>query len=219
MTRPDRYFIWTDFGGVLTPPIDAAMAEFCIARGIRPADLGQALSTIAQRHGVADAMELIDTPVMAEADWLAELNVLLGGRLPGESLADAWFDGRPANAAWIEALKDLKRAGHGVGLLSNMVPTWDAHWRRMVDVDGLFDAVILSFQVRARKPEAQIFDLAASRAEVPAERCILVDDLVANCAGAERAGWKAVHFQDAASAADQLRALIQADQTCLETSH
>ena len=218
MTRFERFFIWTDFGGVLTPPIEAAMATFCLARGIKPADLKQALEVIARRHGVADPMELIDRPVMPEAKWLFELNALLAGRLPNETLADAWFDGRPANADWIKVLMDKKRAGHCVGLLSNMVPTWDNHWRHMVDVDTLFDQVLLSFEVRARKPEARIFELAAARAGVPAERCILVDDLLVNCDGAERAGWQSVHFKTAGQAAERLQTLLQTQQSSLVTS-
>ena len=218
MIRSDRFFIWTDFGGVLTPPIEGAMATFCIARGIKPADLKQALEVIACRHGVADPMELIDRPVMPEAKWLFELNALLCGRLPDETLADAWFDERPANADWIEVLTEQKRAGHGIGLLSNMVPTWDTHWRRMVDVEALFDEVLLSFEVHARKPEALIFELATERAGVPAERCILVDDLAVNCQGAERAGWHSVHFETFGQAAERLRDLLKTHQPTLVAS-
>ena len=214
MTNPNRFYIWTDFGGVLTPPIESAMANFCIARGIKPAELKQSLSIIAKRYDVADPMALIDRPVMTEARWLTELNDLLSNKLPRETLADAWFDGRPANADWIAVLKDLKALGH----LSNMVPTWDAHWRRMIDADALFDDVALSFEMQSRKPEPEIFEKAAKLSGLPADRCILVDDLKINCDGAITAGWQAIHFIAAPKAATELASLMSSKPRILETN-
>jgi putative hydrolase of the HAD superfamily len=85
-----------------------------------------------------------------------------------------------------------------------MVPSWDGHWRRMVDVDELFDHVVLSFEVGYRKPAPEMFALASQLAGVEPSECLLVDDLPKNCAGAEAAGWRAIHFTDAPSAAAQL---------------
>ena len=194
-------FLWSDFGGVLTPPIEQSMGAFCRDHGIDRRALTAAMTAVATRYGVRDPLAPLDTPLVSEGEWLRQISLELGGALPLTTVADVWFDGRQTNTAWVEVLRSLRASGTGVGLLSNMVPAWDAHWRRMVDVTELFDDVVLSFAVGHRKPEAGIYALAAERAGVRPEQCVLVDDLPANCAGAEAAGWKAVHFVDADSAA------------------
>lgn len=208
-----RIAVWTDFGGVLTPPIQHTMGTFCAAQGLDPQVLLQALGKVTARYGTTDVMEPIDTPLITEEEWLAQISEVLaadhgvtGKRLT--SLADAWFDGRETNHEWVAVLRKARDRGAFVGMLSNMVPTWDAHWRRMVDPAELFDDVVLSFEVGHRKPSPGMFALAAERAGVPAGSCVLIDDLAHNCAGAEAAGWQAVHFTDTTTAAERLDALL-----------
>ncbi|MEU0686724.1 HAD family hydrolase [Streptomyces uncialis] len=208
-----RIAVWTDFGGVLTPPIQHTMGTFCAAQGLDPQVLLQALGKVTARYGTTDVMEPIDTPLITEEEWLAQISEVLaadhgvtGKRLT--SLADAWFDGRETNHEWVAVLRKARERGAFVGMLSNMVPTWDAHWRRMVDPAELFDDVVLSFEVGHRKPSPGMFALAAERAGVPAGSCVLIDDLAHNIAGAEAAGWQAVHFTDTTTAAERLDALL-----------
>ncbi|MCG3041319.1 HAD family phosphatase [Streptomyces sp. S1A] len=205
--------VWTDFGGVLTPPIAHTMAVFCRSQGLDPDVLGQALGKVAARYGTTDVMEPIDTPLVSEEEWLRQVSKALeadhgvtGVRLT--TLADAWFDGRETNLAWVAELRKARARGAFVGLLSNMVPAWDAHWRRMLDWTELFDDVLLSFEAGHRKPSPRMFALAAERAGVPADRCVLIDDLAYNCAGAEAAGWHAIHFTDTTEAAERLGELL-----------
>lgn len=204
---PPVRFVWSDFGGVLTPPIERSMAVFCRDQGVDRAALFAAMAAVATRYGVRDPLAPLDTPLVDEREWLRQVSAELGGALPLTTVADVWFDRRAPNTDWIAVLRALRAGGTGVGLLSNMVPAWDAHWRRMVDPAELFDEVVLSFEVGCRKPEPAIYALAAERAGAAPAECVLVDDLPANCAGAEAAGWRAVHFVDAASAATQISSL------------
>ncbi|WP_433628838.1 HAD family hydrolase [Nocardia sp. CA-120079] len=200
--------VWTDFGGVLTPPVADTLATLCANHGLDRKALLAAMSAVAARYGTDDAMEPLDTPLTSERDWLRQISEELGGALRLTTLADTWFDGRETNTSWVAQLRALRGRGIGVSLLSNMVPAWDAHWRRMVDVDGLFDHVVLSFEAGHRKPTEEIFAFAARRAGVHPSECVLVDDLERNCAGAEAAGWRAVHFTGTESAAARLRQLL-----------
>jgi putative hydrolase of the HAD superfamily len=199
--------VWSDFGGVLTPPVEETLAKFCRDHGLVREKLLAAMAAVGNRYGTKDPLEPLDTPLVTEETWLRQLSDELGGTLRISSLADAWFDGRETNLAWVDALREVRGTGVGVSLLSNMVPAWDTHWRRMVDVDELFDHVVLSFEVGHRKPDPAMFALAAQRAGVQPSECLLVDDLAKNCTGAEAAGWRAIHFVDAESAADELRQL------------
>jgi len=204
MSKTGPWYIWTDFGGVLTPPIAKQMADFCAKHGLVPSEMMEAMRRVAESYGVVDPLELMDRPMITEAEWLSALDKELGGALSLTTLADAWFDGRDTNEEWVNVLREIRSEDVRVGMLSNMVPTWDKHWRKMVDAETLFDHIVLSFEEGHRKPEPGIFATAAAKAGVPPERCILVDDLEKNCAGALAEGWQAVHFQDVARAKGKL---------------
>jgi len=208
------FAVWTDFGGVLTPPLGHTFEKFCTTMKLDPDALMTALGKVTARYGTDDFMLPIDTPLVSESEWLKQIGEVLaadhGYTAELTTLADIWFDGRETNLDWLGRLDALRTAGTFVGMLSNMPPAWDAHWRRMVDPDEHFDAVLLSFEAGHRKPSAGMFELAAARAGVPAERCVLVDDLAHNVAGAREAGWQAVQFADAASAGVELDRLLSA---------
>src|SRR5205823_8786551 len=159
--------VWTDFGGVLTPPVSQTLMAFCAKTGLEPGPLMQATMKVTERYGTDDIMLPLDTPLVTEQEWLRQVGDILeaehGITTRVTSLADAWFGDRETNQAWLDRLRAVRDAGLFVGMLSNMPPAWDEHWRRMVDPSGLFDEVVLSFQVGHRKPAREIFDIAGAR--------------------------------------------------------
>jgi putative hydrolase of the HAD superfamily len=216
MTGEPVLAVWTDFGGVLTPPNAVTLTAYCARIGVPIDVLQQAVMKVTARYGTTDPMEPLDTPMVAEDVWTRQVEEVLAGdcglRVELGDFGAAWFDGRPANADWLAVLRGLKAAGLYVGMLSNMVPTWDRHWRAMLGgAEELFDSVLMSFQVGFRKPGPEIFELAAKTAGVAPASCLLVDDLPANCAGARAAGWQAVEFQDVPGAVRLLQSAIGAD--------
>lgn len=203
--------VWTDFGGVLTPPITETMGAFCERHGLSVRALGVATAKVARALGTDDVMEPVDTPLITESEWIRRISrELVADGHPAvemDTIAEAWFDGREVNRGWLRALDELRAAGVFVGMLSNMVPAWDDHWRRMLAPEGHFDDVLLSFQVGHRKPDAGVYRLAQERAGVPARSCVLVDDIEHNCAGALEAGWQAIHFTSTEQAIRELVSL------------
>ncbi|MGF1428123.1 HAD-IA family hydrolase [Kitasatospora sp. LaBMicrA B282] len=203
-----RLAVWSDFGGVLTPSAAESTRAFGERIGVRPEVLRRAVGTVTARYGVSDPMEPLDTPLVDEATWTRQLEQVLAEEhgLPVRigDFGSHWFADRAVNEPWLAALRGLRSRGVFVGLLSNMVPSWERHWRAMVPAEELFDQVVVSHQVGCRKPDRRIFELAASLAGRPPEHCVLVDDLAANCAGARAAGWHAIEFSDAGSALDRL---------------
>ncbi|MFC0435594.1 HAD family phosphatase [Kutzneria buriramensis] len=208
---PDVKAVWTDFGGVLTPPIAVTLQTFCQKWEVDRNALMAAVWAVTQRYDTTDVMLPLDTPLVSEQEWLGQVKAELlanGISLAVDSFADAWFGGREANAAWLARLRRARADGLFVGMLSNMVPSWDAHWRAMVPPDELFDDVLLSYQVGFRKPAKEIFDLAVLRSGVPAAQSVFVDDLEANCAGARAQGWRAIQFTDTDQAIARLDELL-----------
>ncbi|QUQ63092.1 HAD family hydrolase [Kutzneria sp. CA-103260] len=207
--------VWTDFGGVLTPPLSVTFNAFCTKTGLDPAPLMAATMKVTARYGTDDIMLPLDTPLVSEDEWLAQVRAVLreehGVEADIDNFAAAWFGDRPANQDWLDRLRELRESGLFVGLISNMPPAWDQHWRRMVDPVGLFDEVLLSFEVGFRKPDRRMFDLAVQRTGIAAEHSVFVDDLPKNCDGARAAGWHVIQFTDTESAVERLAALLGPD--------
>jgi len=87
----------------------------------------------------------------------------------------------------LPTLRALKARGLGLALISNV----GIDVRGVLDrggMGGLFDAVILSFEVGAVKPERSIFQRALDALGVPAERALMVGDNAHDDAGAARLG-------------------------------
>jgi len=207
-----RRAVWTDFGGVLTPPVAQTLARYCAQIGVPVEAFGAAMRAVAADAGVVDVMAPLDTPLMDQRTWERAMEDALADQGLSAQLADfpsRWFADRSTNQSWVAALRALRARGVFVGLLSNMPPAWDRYWRATVAPDGLFDDVVLSFEVGCRKPEPAVFALAAARAGTTPDRCLLVDDLEPNCAAAREAGWHAVRFESTPQAEQALGALLR----------
>ena len=57
---------------------------------------------------------------------------------------------------------------------------------------GMFQAIISAEDVHRGKPDPEVFLVAAARLEVPAERCIVVEDAAAGVEAARRAGMRSI---------------------------
>jgi putative hydrolase of the HAD superfamily len=88
----------------------------------------------------------------------------------------------------LPAVRELRARGVKTALVSNCSHST----RPVVDrlgLEGAFDRVILSFEVRAMKPDAAIYEVAlAQLGGVPASRAIFVDDQTPYCDGATAVG-------------------------------
>jgi putative hydrolase of the HAD superfamily len=214
VSEPEVRAVWTDFGGVLTPPVSETFSAFCEKTSLPAEPLLTAVLKVTATYGTDDVLLPIDTPLVTEEEWLAQIAEVLhedtGLRIDGRltSIADAWFGDRPVNQQWLDRLSQLRDQGVFIGMISNMVPAWDEYWRRMVDPAANFDAVILSFQAGYRKPAREIFELAIGQSGVAAEHSVFVDDLPKNVDGARAAGWRAIHFTGAAAAIEALDCIM-----------
>lgn len=191
-----RYAVWTDFRGVLTPPLREGLLAYCAGKEFTPEQLGTCLRAIADRHGCPDGMAVLDSGVLTERQWAAEIERELSGRFGVEAdlsrVGAEWWSDRRTDDEWLTALRTWRDAGIFVGMISNLPPDWKGHFADFASWDGLFDEVLLSCDLGTRKPESAMFRLAESRSGLPPEANVLVDDLADNVAGARRAGWVGV---------------------------
>lgn len=100
-----------------------------------------------------------------------------------------------------ECLRRMRGCGYRVVMLSNIN---DGHWgeveRRFEATMGeplsnFFDALYLSYRMRLRKPEPEIFRELLSKENVTAADCLFFDDSAENCEVARSLGMDAVHMK------------------------
>lgn len=206
-----RSAVWCDFAGVLTVPVADTLTGFCATVGVRPQHLLSAMYTVAREFGTDDLMLPLDTPLISGRAWVRKVEALLANDFDTcvdlSNFPALWFADRPANAAMVDFLRLLRARGVFVGMLSNMPADFDPYWRAIVGAE-LFDEVVLSFQVRCRKPDRAIYELCAAKAGAPPESCVLIDDLAINCRGAVDVGWNAIEFKDSDDAIARVREAV-----------
>lgn len=81
------------------------------------------------------------------------------------------------NDSIVPVVRQLKTAGIRLVLLSNTSITHIRFIEQRFDVLTLMDDRVTSFEARAMKPEDQIFEVALSKAQCPAENCFYTDDI------------------------------------------
>jgi putative hydrolase of the HAD superfamily len=191
-----------DFGGVLTTNVFASFREFCVAEGLDP----DAVKRLFREDPRArPELRRLEVGELGEEEFAERFGSMLGVR-KSEGLVDRLFAGIRPDEAMLEAVKAARRAGLRTGLVSN---SW-GHGRYDRDAfPELFDAVVISGEVGLHKPQPEIFRLAAERVALPPARCVLVDDLEENCAGAEAVGMTAVLHRGAERTLPELERLLR----------
>jgi len=75
-------------------------------------------------------------------------------------------------------------------LLTNNVREWREDWRGTLDLDALFDVVVDSSAVGARKPEPAIYEITRAEMGVSHDAIFFVDDIGQNLKAARKLGWQ-----------------------------
>jgi putative hydrolase of the HAD superfamily len=209
---PDLRALVVDWGGVLTEPLQGAIAAWAEVDGI-PVEryvevmrgwLGNHQGDLARDNPVA-ALERGEIEVPHFEDQLASRLVEVTGRpVQARGLLQrmfAEFEHAPAMAALVLR---ARRAGLRTGLLSN---SWGNEYPRE-GWDEMFDAVVISGEVGMRKPEPEIFAHVLGLLGVRADQTVFVDDLTHNVKAAEELGLVAVHHTSYDETAEELERLF-----------
>lgn len=203
-----------DYGGVLTNPLAETLDAFARTNGLGAASIIEALGAATERHGV-NPMAALEVGAITEDELVARISAELpheGWRLPaGTTFGQLWFAGRTGNHALTRFLRDLRRRGYRLALLTNNVLEWEELWRATIPVDELFDVVVNSAHERVRKPDLEIYQRMLDRLDTTGEHCLFVDDIAENLTPAERLGIRTVHFTDTDQATAAIRDALGLD--------
>ncbi len=193
MQRPD--FVYFDLGNVLCFFDNHLSArQMAEVAGSDPA-------TIRRLVFESDLEHRFETGLISGEEFVAEIAAGLERSLSTVDMLEAASAMFQPNLEIFPVLEAIRKMGIPMGLLSN---TNQAHWdwickQNYSVVNGWFDPIILSFEVKAMKPAPTIYDVATQRASFPADRIFFTDDRLDNIEGAKAASWQVSQFLDAAS--------------------
>ncbi len=177
-----------DFGRVIS--------DFNIGRFIARASRSSTLNSAELEAAVARAMptaERYETGLMSSREFYAEVCKAASLSMSEEEFRSAYtdiFTQKPGTIALIRRLKSRYR----LGLLSN---TNEWHFEfgvKPVSIFPLFDAVTLSFEVRAMKPDRRIYADMLGKLALPAEECAYIDDIAEYVAAGRALGLVAFQY-------------------------
>lgn len=92
-------------------------------------------------------------------------------------------------------LSDLRRQEVRIWGLSNYSP-WMEILRSRLLLDRFFEEIVVSYQTGFRKPDVRAFTSLLARSEIPPDRCLFVDDRLANVEAARQLGMDTLLFHD-----------------------
>jgi epoxide hydrolase-like predicted phosphatase len=206
----------SDFGGVLTNPLIQAFVAYQEETGVDFTRMGRAMHAIHERTGEHPLFEL-ERGRLTEDEFNAAVEAELGGDVSLATFRDRWFANLHPNEPMVDYMRDLRRRGLRMAILTNNVREWEPLWRAKVpELDQIFELTVDSGFVGMRKPEPGIYELTLRRLSEAAGgepldpgEALLVDDVDVNCAAARELGWHAVHYVGAEQAITAIEDLLR----------
>jgi epoxide hydrolase-like predicted phosphatase len=131
----------------------------------------------------------------------------MGDKFDPSVYMNALREGFVVNFPVVHRARSL-RGRYKTALLTNNVKEFGDGWRQTIPVDELFDVVVDSCEVGARKPEPRFFAVALERVGVGAQEAVFLDDMAANVAGAEAVGIKGILVTSVDQALRDLEAVL-----------
>jgi len=204
----------TDWGGVFTNSIADAVSGWLeadlIDRNTYRAAMKAWLTQAYDGDGDDNPVHRLERGDGDPAEFERALAALLlrtdGTQVAAEGLLSRMFAGTLPVPAMYDLMRTVRAAGYRTCLLSN---SWgdDGYYPREVFPE-LFDAWVISHEVRMRKPEERIFRHAAGLLGLRPEQCVFIDDIEANVAAAAALGMVGVHHTDPAVTAAAIADLL-----------
>lgn len=206
-----RAVLW-DFGGVMTESPFVAFRRFEQARGL-PENFLRGINTRDPGGNAWARFERSElTPEEFDRAYAAETRAA-GFEVRGLDVIDQLYgEVRPE---MVRALRMCKQhytnacvtnnvnAGPGRGF--DRDPKRGAQRQAVLD---LFDTVIESSKVGARKPEPRFFELVCAQLRIAPEQAVYLDDLGANLKPARAMGMRTIKVEDPATALAELEAAL-----------
>jgi putative hydrolase of the HAD superfamily len=189
-----------DFGGVLTNDFWEVLRGFARREGL---DERTFVGLFTRDPEGMELLQGLERGSIGQLRFETELAARLG--VPAEGLLQRMGADLHPDEQMLAFVAELRAAGVKIAVLSNSLGSdyYDpyAPW----DLTSRADVVIISDQVRLRKPDPEIFDLVLEKLGLPASECLFVDDIAAYLKPAQAMGMAVWHHTSTAETIAELR--------------
>ncbi len=213
-----------DYGGVLIEGGPSEVAAFGARVG-----LGEDVWRPLRRRffGNDGIWAELERGEVAYADFTAALRHAVheaGGSVSEEQAAS--FMGNPdpmghrerLRPQMLDAVRRLRRV-MPTALLTNNVREWRSGWQAVLEPSILFDVVVDSSEVGARKPEPLIYEITRELLGVAHDEIFFLDDIGQNLKAARALGWNTVLYTDLDEVLPVLEMLIAGQERASATKN
>jgi len=145
----------------------------------------------------------IEIGKMAEEDFWHRFKHDVGFKMPIAEAKSYFLSQHKPMPGMKELVRDVRKEVK-VGLLTNNVKKWFSRIDKHYKISREFDEVIVSEDVKIRKPEKKIYLIMAKSLGVNPSECIFFDDYQENVQAASRFGFKAFKFISAGQVKKEL---------------
>ena len=204
-----------DWGGVLTQPVNHAVAAWMKSDGIDEQIFEKVMGNWL---GPIGALEAHLNPVHAlergelevphfEERLAVELTKHAHHEINHQGLLQRMFDHFVQSDDMRGLVYRIRKLGYQTALLSN---SWGNEYPRS-GWDEMFDVVVISGEVGMRKPEARIYELTLAQLDVPGSQAVFVDDILPNVTAAAALGITGIHHTAYETTKQELSILLDTD--------
>ena len=146
-------------------------------------------------HRTEDLFYRIELGEISTHDFCEEVRQMTATNADDGAIIHAWnVLLTPVTENRLQRLRELREKGVRLFLLSN---TNDMHWQYCGhQLDGCFERVFLSYEMRLAKPDTAIFAEVLRLADIDAHDTLFIDDNADNIAAAASLGIKTFHNQN-----------------------
>jgi len=197
---PDYKAVIFDLGNVLIPfDFSSFYRSLEVLSGLPVAELRKRIHAL----GLYDRLE---TGLMEPAEFVKQLSGATGVEIDHADCCRIFNSVFLPEPLFPETVLEEIRARHRLLLLSNTNAIHFEMLQQSYPILRHFDDRVLSYEVRAMKPQPEIFREAIARAGCRPEACFFTDDIAAYVSAAREQGIDAVQFHSFEQAQDELRA-------------
>lgn len=132
---------------------------------------------------------------LPEKEFINKMLSILNNKIDEETFCNYYSEVFTVNQNVVSLLPGLKKKFTLV-LLSNTNSIHREYSWKHYDFIKYFDKLILSYEVKALKPEEKIYKAAENYTKKPSNEHLFIDDIQEYAEGAKKVGWDAIHFKN-----------------------
>lgn len=140
-----------------------------------------------------DIIEKSDIGIITEKELFSKLSEITGE--DSKKILNDWLKTAVINIDMINLIKELKRK-YKISLLSNASSGFINRILKRININELFDCIVISSEKRMIKPNKEIFKLMLSKMKVEASASVFIDDNAFNIQKARESGMTGILFQN-----------------------